>query len=173
MRPHKIITPPSFSERENFLGFAGHLEVFGRHSILNLKGLIYKNLQNAAAGVWHLDQWYSPRSSVAPKGLHYGLKFWIHSLSYSDPFCDTMSVPSGFLYEATWYAPSTQIEATNQQQEGADLCVNHYKYPCIIECSQSAAGPGPGPEISCPSNFGLAAPLIYIGFLQVFTENSF
>ncbi len=31
-----------------------------------LKGLIYKNLQNAAKGVWHLDQWYPPRSSVAP-----------------------------------------------------------------------------------------------------------
>ena len=30
------------------------------------KSLIYKNLQNVAKGVWHLDQWYPPWSFVAP-----------------------------------------------------------------------------------------------------------
>ncbi len=52
-----------------------------------------KTCKTRPRGVWHLDQWYPPRSYVAPKGLHHGLKFWV------------LVGPS----VSTWYAPSPQL----------------------------------------------------------------
>ncbi len=59
--------------------------------------LFIKTCKTRPRGVWHLDQWYPAQPSVAPKGLHHGLKFWIHEFK------------TLFYSESTWYAPSPQL----------------------------------------------------------------